>query len=113
MAAITCKINRDAKGNAEVIYTVHRLDPGDEVTLTTDTPNAAVEWEGPPAFGLAAGHKVLMIPQSGDSKVAHKVKKAMPPAATCGEVGSHGKFIAWPGEGFPSSSTETGKLDTN
>ncbi len=106
MALITCRINKDANGTTEVSYTVHRLDPGDEVILTTDTANAALEWTGTSPFAPAVTAKRFMIPHSAASSAPLKITNSEPQVAKCGVVDSDGQFQSWPGGGFPIPKTE-------
>ena len=64
MALIDCKIDKDANGQTTVSYTVQRIDPGDELNLITETPNAALRWSHDLPFGPAQAGEVYVLPHS-------------------------------------------------
>jgi hypothetical protein len=105
MAQIDCKIDKDANGITTVSYTVQRIDLGDELNLITDTPNAALRWNGNLPFDSVQAGEVYPLPHVSASPKTFKVMKAMPlssPVAECGEQEGDNLFEPWAGAGFPN-----------
>jgi hypothetical protein len=105
MARIEYRINRDKTGGASVVATVIRVDPGDEVLIVTDTPNATVRWNDISPFAPPAAEEVYVLPNSTVPSVPLTVVRSieMVSVADCGEKNSNGDFTAWPGaSGFPN-----------
>jgi hypothetical protein len=105
MALIDCKIDKDANGNTTVSYTVRRFDPGDELNLVTETPNAALKWNSDSPFDAASAGDVYALPHLSTAPKPFKIVKLMPlnsAIAQCGEKDSDNFFQPWAGAGFPN-----------
>jgi hypothetical protein len=108
MALIDCKIDKDANGKTTVTYTVQRIDPGDELNLITDTPNAALRWKNDFPFDSGKAGEVYPLPHVSADPKPFKVMKLMPlssAVAECGEQDGGNLFQPWAGAGFPNLGT--------
>ena len=105
MAQIEFRIDKDDTGKVVIAARVLRLDPGDEIHLATDTPNAALQFNGESPFLAPDTAKVYMLPGVDAPRRALKPAKAIDMSlslALCGVSFGDGQFAAWStGAGFP------------
>jgi hypothetical protein len=106
MAQIEFRINLDGNGNVTIVPTIERLDPGDRIHLVTDTPNAALRWNGDSPFLAPAAGKVTLLTPSDSPRQTLEIARPTDmskPLAQCGEGRNDGSFTSWPqvGGGFP------------
>jgi hypothetical protein len=108
MARIEYAVNRDANGQTTIVTTVQQIGPGDEVTFTTITPNAALQFNAVSPFAAPAVGELYVLPHADPSLQPLQVTKICSEGeiAQCGEVDIAGKFMRWAGTGVsPSGGT--------
>jgi hypothetical protein len=106
MAQIEFRINLDGNGNLTIVPTIERLDPGDRIHLVTDTPNAALRWNGDSPFLPPAADNVLLLTPASGPRQALEIARPTDMSqslAQCGEKREDGSFSVWPQlkSGFP------------
>jgi hypothetical protein len=106
MALIEYKINLDGSGKVVVTSIIRRLDPGDEILVVTETPNAALQWKASSPFASPAAEEIYVLPQASASGQPLQVTRAIDLSqelAQCGEGDGKGNFVPWlqSGGGFP------------
>jgi hypothetical protein len=99
MAQIVYSVGLDENNKVEVVCMVHRIDPGDEVVVTTKTPNAALQFIEESSFAAPAAGKIYLIPHENADPQILKVEKSQT-VLLCGEANSTGNFTAWEGVGL-------------
>jgi hypothetical protein len=110
MALIEYAINWDPNGGVTVVGTVMRIDPGDQLILTSKDAGAALKWKTVSPFASPAAGQIL--PLSNGSPVTVQVVTAMDPTkalARCGERDKDGTFKPWTHSknGFPGGNGGT------
>lgn len=105
MALIEYAINRDPNGDVTVVGTIRRIDPGDQLILTSGAADTALQWDAESPFAAPAAGKIF--PLVSGSAVPVQVVAPMDltkALAQCGSQHSDGTFIAWKQgvSGFPN-----------
>ncbi len=104
MALIEYVINR-VNGGVSVVSTIKRIDPGDQLILTSNEPAAALQWTNGSPLAPPAADNIFPLPLVTGSAVPVQVVAQMDDrqlVALCGTQDSNGTFQAWEGaNGFP------------
>jgi hypothetical protein len=113
MALIEYKIDLDANGDVTIVPTIKRLDPGDEIHLVTETPDAALQFNNESPFLPPDADKVHILRPAGAAP--QPLRPAAPidlsqELAQCGKADSSGTFIPWlqGKSGFPGVGNKSG-----
>lgn len=110
MALIAYEINFGPNGSVTVVSTVKRIDPGDQLVLTSNTADAALQWETVSPFASPAAGKIF--PLLSESAVPVQVVTSMDPTQALAKCGTHdtdGTFTPWSqsANGFPGGTGGT------
>jgi hypothetical protein len=105
MALIQYVINRAANGGVSVVSTIKRIDPGDQLILTSNEPAAALQWKNGSPLAPPAADNIFPLPLVTGSAEPVKVLTQMDPTEALAQCGNQnaGAFTPWTqaANGFP------------